>query len=494
MESGSWNNVSQNRDQQVNDALHSRTFRLLAAPTTDTIVQTPNTSTLDRTVFYGVFVLLLFGPLAFGAVEAWSIFVLEAGAALLLLLWTFSQAISRELSVIGNPLFPAIVVFGLLIALQLATGHTAYRYQTASAGLLYCAYGILCFLVIQVLRRTSQVQVAAAMFTAYGFLLAAFALLQSLSSSPKLYWLRTPRSGGWIYGPYVNHNHYAGLMEMLVPLPLVFALTRRARGPRKVFAGVAATLMASTIFLSGSRGGMLAFITQMALLATVVIWQQRGRRTVAATLAIFVVFGVALLAWLGGGELSQRLTSIHSETRTEISGGTRLDIDRDALKMFARKPVSGWGLGVFPDIYPQFRSFHTNLFINEAHNDYLQLLVEMGGLGFATMLWFVWTVYSKSAKKLANWTEDTNGAVALAVMLGVTGILVHSFVDFNLQVPANAALFYVFCTLAAMESRFGTSRRKAKRRQEVLIDDFGAEESGTRNEKSGIVDQDADNI
>ena len=54
---------------------------------------------------------------------------------------------------------------------------------------------------------------------------------------PKLYWIRTPRFGGWIYGPYVNHNHYAGLMEMLAPIPLIFALTRRARGPRKALRG-----------------------------------------------------------------------------------------------------------------------------------------------------------------------------------------------------------------------------------------------------------------
>jgi O-antigen ligase len=458
---------------------------LLAAPTADTITPTTGASPLDRALFYGVFVLLMFGPLAFGAVEAWSIFVLEAGAALLLLLWTMRQVVSRELSVAGNPVFAPMLVFALLVALQLATGHTAYRQETASTGLLYCAYGILCFLVIQVLRRTSQIQAATAMFTVYGFLLATFALVQSLSSTSRLYWLRTPRTGGWIYGPYVNHNHYAGLMELLAPVPLVFALTRRAHGPRKVFAGLAAALMASTIFLSGSRGGMLAFIAQMALLAVIVIWQRKGRRKVAATLAIFLVLGIGLLAWLGGGELSQRLASIHSETRTEISGGTRLDIDRDALKMSARKPVSGWGLGVFPDIYPQFRSFHTNFFINEAHNDYLQLLVEMGGLGFATMLWFVWMVYREGAKKLANWMEDTNGAVALAAMLGATGILVHSFVDFNLQVPANAALFYVLCTVAAMESRFGISRRKTRRRHEVLVEDFGPRESGIRKSGNG---------
>ena len=222
----------------------------------------------------------MFGPLAFGAVEAWSIFVLEAAAAVLLLLWSTRQVASRELSIAGNPVFAPMLVFALLVAVQLATGHTAYRQETASAGLLYCAYGILCFLVIQVLRRTSQVQAATAMLTGYGFLLAAFALVQSLSSTSKLYWLRTPRTGGWIYGPYVNHNHYAGLMELLAPVPLVFALTRRAHGPKKAFAGLAAALMASTIFLSGSRGGMLAFIAQMALLAAIVIWQRKSRRRV----------------------------------------------------------------------------------------------------------------------------------------------------------------------------------------------------------------------
>ena len=452
---------------------------MLAAATADPIVQTASASVLDRIVFYGVFILLMFGPLAFGAVEPWSIFVLEAGAALLLLLWMIRQATSGELSVIGNAIFAPMLVFALLIGLQIVFGLTAYRYETVSTGLLYCAYGILCFLVIQVLRRTSQIGAATTMLVGYGFLMATFALVQSVSSASKLYWLRAPRTGGWIYGPYVNHNHYAGLMEMLAPIPLVFALTSHAHGPRKVFAGLAATLMASTIFLSGSRGGMLAFVAQVALLSGIVIWLKKGRRNVMAVLGILLIVGVGLLVWLGGSELSKRLASIHADTRTEISGGMRFDIDRDALKMFVRKPVSGWGLGVFPDVYPQFRSFHTNFFINEAHNDYLQLLVEMGALGFVTMVWFMWTVFRKGTKKLANWTENTNGAVALAAILGITGILVHSFVDFNLQVPANAALFYVLCAIAAMEPRFGMSRRRVKRRREILTDAFIEAETGT---------------
>src|SRR5208283_6182821 len=96
------------------------------------------------------------------------------------------------------------------------------------------------------------------------------------------------------------------------------------------------------------------------------------------------------------------------EARTEISGGMRLSIDRDALRMFRSKPVLGWGLGTFPVVYPEFRSFYTNFFVNEAHNDYLQLLTEMGVLGFGTMVWFVITVYRKAFPKIANWTSDVS--------------------------------------------------------------------------------------
>jgi hypothetical protein len=67
------------------------------------------------------------------------------------------------------------------------------------------------------------------------------------------------------------------------------------------------------------------------------------------------------------------------------------------------------------------------------------------------MVWFVVTLYTRGIKKIGNWAGEISGAMTLACLLGVSGILVHSAVDFNLQIPANAALFYVLCTLAASE-------------------------------------------
>jgi O-antigen ligase len=139
--------------------------------------------------------------------------------------------------------------------------------------------------------------------------------------------------------------------------------------------------------------------------------------------------------------------------------------------MFQRKPVLGWGLGVFPTVYPKYRTFYTNVFVNQAHNDYLQLLIETGAIGFAIMLWFLITAYYRASKKLENWTHDPNGALALAAMLGITGLAVHSLVDFNLQIPANAALFYVLCVVAAMEPRFSSLSRGRHHRVRTSFED-----------------------
>jgi O-antigen ligase len=139
-------------------------------------------------------------------------------------------------------------------------------------------------------------------------------------------------------------------------------------------------------------------------------------------------------------------------------------MDRDSLKIFVQKPVLGWGLGTFPEIYSQFSTLFTNLQVGMAHNDYLQLLVETGALGFATMLWFLLTLFRSAFKKLKHSGFDANVAVTLAAVLGVSGILVHSFVDFNLQIPANATFFYVLCTVAAMEPRFGRRHHRQRAR------------------------------
>ncbi|MGH9566803.1 MAG: O-antigen ligase family protein, partial [Candidatus Angelobacter sp.] len=351
--------------------------------------------------------------------------------------------------------FTPMIAFLTVIALQLATKHTGYRYATYSDAMLYIAYGLLCFVIVQTLRRTSHLRHLAIVVSAFGFAVALFAVLQSASSQDKLYWLITPHNGGWVYGPYVNHNHYAGLMEMLIPVPLVLAFSHFVRGVGKRLAIIAAAVMTATLFLSGSRGGMIAFLVELAVLALFLVRQKsKSKFRMTWTFILFPLIIACLLAWLGGSEFANRVTSIKTETHSEISGGVRMEITRDGLRMFKQKSLLGYGLDTFPEVYPEFKSFYSEVWINEAHDDYLQLLIETGALGFCVMLWFLWTMYSQAAKKLNGWTENLNGTLTLAAVLGCTGILVHSFVDFNLHIPANAAIFYTLCTLAAMEPRF----------------------------------------
>jgi O-antigen ligase len=430
------------------------------------VYQQARTARIDSLLLYGTFGLLMFGPLAFGAVEPWSTLILETGSALLTLLWLRRQWLERELTIQWNPLFLPMAGFGVLILLQIVLGATAYRHDTISGAMLYCAYAMLCFLAGQSLLRSSQARRVAVILALYGFAVAAFALLQGVAPNGKLYWLRTPTMGGAIYGPYVNHNHYAGLMELLIPIPLVLSMSRLAGEKERIAAGIAAAIMVGTVFLSGSRGGMIAIFLELVVFAIMLLRQrvaqlrQKRGLWIAVNVAAFAVVLISLLTWVGGKELTSRVSSIATETHTELSGGMRVSIDRDGLRMFRHKPLLGWGLGTFPVVYPQFRSFYTNFFVNEAHNDYLQLLCEMGLLGFAMMVWFLIVLYRSARRKIDNWMSDVTGAVTLACSLGVAGILVHSLLDFNLQIPANAALFYVLCTIAAAPPLLQRARKR----------------------------------
>ena len=221
-------------------------------------------------LLYGTFGLLMFGPLAFGAVEPWSIFIVELGALALTLLWLYKQWIDGAIDIVWNPFFPPMAAFGVLIFVQLGFGLSAYRHDTISQAMLYCAYAMLCFLATQSLVRSSQARKIAVIMAIYGFSLAAFALIQGVAPNGKLYWIRQPRMGGWIYGSYVNHNHYSGLMELLIPIPLVIAISHFAEQKERLAAGIAASIMVGTVFLSGSRGGMLAILVELVVFAVVV--------------------------------------------------------------------------------------------------------------------------------------------------------------------------------------------------------------------------------
>ncbi|MGA7564459.1 MAG: O-antigen ligase family protein [Terriglobales bacterium] len=388
----------------------------------------------------GLCALLIFAVLAFGAVYEWSTFAFEAGAAVLFVVWAAKQLVSGQVKLSKNPLYlPAFLFFALIVA-QIVMRGSAYGYITEYEALQYVCYGILLLVGAECVREEDTRKIFALVMIVFGAGYAFFALAQDLTSNGKIFWVHSPEFHGSIYGSYVNHDHYAGLMEMLVPVPFVLSMGDLLRGGKRAMVGSCAVLMGGTIFLSGSRGGMLAFVLEMVLFAALTLGK-RGRRRIALGSMAVCVLTLALLIFLGKGQVLGRLG--------DLSPGIRLNITKDSLRMFSKRPVWGWGLGTFPTVYPSYRSFYTNLFVNEAHNDYAQLLVETGLLGFGLMLWFLVRLYQYGLPTSHRWEFQWDGAVSLAALLGCTGILLHSFVDFNLQIPANAGLFYVLCGLAA---------------------------------------------
>jgi O-antigen ligase len=214
---------------------------------------------------------------------------------------------------------------------------------------------------------------------------------------------------------------------------------------------------------------MLGFCVEMVVLAVLLLRSRHGNWKNPLMLGGVLLVVIGFLVWLGGNDLTQRLVSIHAEARQEITGGMRTAIDRDGLHMFLKRPILGWGLGTFPIVYPQFRSFYTTFFVNQAHNDYLQLLVETGLAGFLIALWFLALMVRQAASKMKNWTETASGSLTVAALLGCVGILVHSALDFNLQIPANAAIFYVLCAIAAAAPLQESNRKRVLRRRHALI-------------------------
>lgn len=384
--------------------------------------------------------LLIFGVLAFGAVHTWATSILEMGSALLFAAMVVFQIGFSGVQVRWNPLYAPMAGFAAVAAIQLFLNLTAYRYETLLVCLQYVAYGMLVFATTQIKGDEHSSRILVLTFIIFGAAVAWFAICQNLSGTLSIYWLRMPSTGASIFGPYVNHNHYAGLMEMLTPLAVVLSLSSLVQEGRRVLAAFAAVLMAGSLVLSLSRGGAVSLVAELSVLSWMAFRVREGA-SAKTKMFLLVLAMLAFLALIGSPAMWRHLGNLQDVLR--------LDILRDSLRMFARKPILGWGLGTFPDVYPSFRSFYTQFFINAAHNDYIQALIETGSAGFLCVVWFIVTLYSHGLTRFGRREQNWRDILRVAALVGCTGILVHSLYDFNLQVPANAALFYVFCGLAA---------------------------------------------
>jgi O-antigen ligase len=390
--------------------------------------------------------LLAFAVLSFGAVEEWSQAILEVGASLLFVLWAVRQYFLKTDHLhFPSELLP-LLAFAILAILQLVFHLTASRYDTRVELQLLLTYMILLFLMSQAYTRKSHWRGLIWFLMVLGFLVSIFGVLQYLTSNGKLYWIREIRAGVLPFGPYVNRNHFAGFAEMVIPMALVPLVLGKVRRERLFLAVLFALVPIVALILSASRGGIVSFAMQMVILFLLLrIRRVHSRHALVGGL---VVLGAAMaVSWIGVHQVVERFRGTDT---LEVSAGKRSAMRKDTWRLFLDHPVLGTGLGTFEMVFPPYDSLYDGKIVNHAHNDYLEALAETGLVGGLCCLWFLGVLLRNSLKGLAELGTSFGSVLNLSGLVACSGFLVHSLVDFNLHVPANALLFFVCVHLAVV--------------------------------------------
>jgi O-antigen ligase len=396
---------------------------------------------------FGICALAVFAVAAHGGVEDWARAVFETGAGLLLVAWALWIYFTRQEQIVSSPLLSPLAAFSLIVCGQWFFHATASTYATRMELLLLVSDLILLFLAVQAFRTLQDWRGFVWFGMFFGFLISIFGILQHLTFNGKLYWFREMRFGGIPFGPYVNRNHFAGFVELILPLALVPLVLGRVRRERWPVVSLFAVVPIGALFLSASRGGIVSFGVELAVLALIMIWRRSVGKQLFAGAAVLLL-AVLLVSWLGVGQLLQRFSSFQS---LEATAGKRASMRCDTWQIFLHHPLAGTGLGTLQIVYPPFESLYDGKIVHHSHNDYLEALAETGLLGGLCCAWFLGVLFLESFKKLRQPHHSFPGALQLSGLLACTGFLVHSLVDFNLHIPSNAFLFFLMAHLAASD-------------------------------------------
>lgn len=268
-------------------------------------------------------------------------------------------------------------------------------------------------------------------------------------------------------GTYINRNHYAGLLEMLIPLTLALALhyagwlrvkspeeesgmRRWLRDPqlhRAPFWLFVAVILFLALVFSKSRMGILSAIVSVLVMAGLLLL--RGKRSPLGFVIPLTLLGVgiSMAAWIGPEPVLKRFTQMEMEYAD--SPTSRTAIWRDTLGLIRQHPLLGTGLGTFPIVYTQVQTAFLTQFVNSAHNDYLEYASDLGIPGAALLFGgILWLLVRLIAFSLRDTRDGYEKALALGCAGSIAALLMHSFTDFNLRVPANVLIFAIVLGLA----------------------------------------------
>jgi len=412
----------------------------------------------------GICALLAFGVLAFGAVEEWAQAVLQVSAAILLFLWALRLYRRKAEQLVIPQEFLPLIAFALLVVAQWVFHWTASRYDTRSELQLLALYMIVVFLMSQAYSRASHWRGLIWFLMSLGFFVSIFGILQHLAGNGKLYWFRTMRFGGLPFGPYVNRNHFAGFAELVIPVALVPLVLGKVRRERLFLVGLFALVPIVALLLSASRGGIISLGVQLVVLFLLLRVRKTRRRNVIAG-GIVVLCAVMMVSWIGIQQILNRFSPQH----LEVTVGKRTAMRYDTWRLFLDHPIIVTGLGTFEMVFPPYDSLYDGKVVNHAHNDYLEALAETGLVGGVCCAMFLGVILVNSMKGLAEPGSSFAAVLNLSGLIGCVGLLVHSLVDFNLHIPANALLFFVCAHMATVRLQAVPPRASNNRMEPMSI-------------------------
>jgi O-antigen ligase len=389
--------------------------------------------------------LMTFAVLAFGGVQVWSQTVLEIGAATLLAAWAVLLFRDKNPTIEWSRLNVPLMGFIVTGALQLLFRGTAYPYATTQELLRLSAYFILFFLTTQAFRTRPEKEALVWVLMALCFAVSLLGIIQHFTAEKQIYWMSSLNVQNDSFGPFVNRNHFAGFVELTVPVALAQLIFRGLRRDAFPLLVLLAIVPVSALILSGSRGGIIGFGLEVCLLALLARIGKTGKQNHLAALAMVALAAVALIAWLGADKAVERFSQARN---LELSMSRRVSMSRSALHMFLDHPVAGVGLGALVAAYPRYETVYDGNIVEHVHNDYLEALAETGIVGGVCGLMFLFLLYREARDAFHASQGHFSRALHAGAIAAIGGLLLHSFIDFNLHIPSNAFLFLVQVSLA----------------------------------------------
>lgn len=294
-----------------------------------------------------------------------------------------------------------------------------------------------------------------------GLFEAGYGMVQYLSNWQQIFWMKKVYYTSEATGTYINHNHFAGFIELTFPFVLAtifyyFQIWQdgRRRGRTRVDPGVTnAAGMQSLLYtfllviaivaviFSRSRAGILATIVTVIFVAILAQFKTR-RKTWALGLGAFLLVAIGYGLWIGLNPVITRFEAFKGGEQYLESEG-RLSFWKSALAIIHAHPLTGMGLGTFTSSIRHYQTSFVQYTVTHAHGDYLEIAAGTGLVGALLLFVPIFVLLVLMIRSFLTDPRRFRPAVTLGCIGATLALLIHSVADFNLHIPANALVFAV---------------------------------------------------